>query len=138
MVSSRIPGVPSVGDMMRLMQAQSEVVATLPETVRELNRAALSLAEVVETTRESMLAVQQVAARINKVIDEIEEPVHGLQPGLVRLADVLADPVIERIPETLTRVEGAVNSVAGSVQRTRFRLSQIRHAPDRWSRHRER
>jgi hypothetical protein len=120
------PRVPSLGDALALLQAQTELMADLPATVLELQRAVRGLGEVVTTTRETMLATQRVAARLEEILDDIDGPVRNLRPGLEKLATVLDDPVIERIPATLTAVEQAVGPVAAGVQRVSDRLSRRR------------
>jgi hypothetical protein len=120
------PRVPSLGDALALLQAQTELMADLPATVLELQRAVRGLGEVVATTRETMLATQRVAARLEEILDDIDGPVRNLRPGLEKLATVLDDPVIERIPATLTAVEQAVGPVAAGVQRVSDRLSRRR------------
>ena len=120
------PRVPSLGDALALLQAQTELMADLPATVLELQRAVRGLGEVVATTRETMLATQRVAARLEEILDDIDGPVRNLRPGLEKLATVLDDPVIERIPATLTAVELAVGPVAAGVQRVSDRLSRRR------------
>ena len=120
------PRVPSLGDALALLQAQTELMADLPATVLELQRAVRGLGDVVATTRETMLATQRVAARLEEILDDIDGPVRNLRPGLEKLATVLDDPVIERIPATLTAVEQAVGPVAAGVQRVSDRLSRRR------------
>ena len=120
-----IPGMPDLG---RLLQAQTEVLTTLPETLLELNRAVGSLAQAVDATRDTMLAVQGVTRRIDRLLDEIEDPVLGVRPGLERLSRVLEDPVIERIPASLEAIERTVLPVAESADRTRARLAKVRGA----------
>lgn len=120
------PRVPSLGDALALVQAQTELMADLPTTIVELQRAVRGLADVVAATRETMVATQRVAARLEELLDDVDGPVRNLRPGLERLATVLDDPVIERIPATLTAVEQAVTPVAAGVQRVSERLTRRR------------
>jgi hypothetical protein len=120
------PRVPGIGDALAMLQAQTELMADLPNTIIELQRAVRGLSDVVATTRETMLATQRVAARLEEILDEVDGPVRNLRPGLEKLATVLDDPVIERIPGTLAAVEQAVTPVAAGVQRVSERLSRRR------------
>jgi hypothetical protein len=113
-----------MADLLRLMQAQAEVLAELPETIGQLSRTVRGLAETVEATRETAVAAGRVVERMESLLDELEDPVRGLRPGIERVTQVLESPVWERLPSMLESVEGTVLPVSRSAQRTR----------DRWAR----
>ena len=124
-MSWQMPGMP---DPLRLLQAQVDVLSGLPETLNDLQASVRGLAEAVEASKEAALAAQRVVARIELVLSEVEDPARGLAPGLERLAEVLNDPVVERIPDALTTIEDSVLPIAAALSRTRARLARARAA----------
>jgi len=132
MTSWQIPGVPpfpGMADLVRLTQAQAEVIAELPETIKDLNRAVRSLAETVAATKETAAAAQRVSQRVEELLGEIETPIRELRPGLERLAQLLDDPAVDRIPAALDAIERTVVPVAETADRARARISRLRRLP---------
>jgi ABC-type transporter Mla subunit MlaD len=112
-----MPRVPGIGDVAKLMQAQSELLSELPSTVADLQRTVRGLSEALAATRETATSAQRVSARLEEILDEIEEPVRSLRPGIERLAVVLDDPVIDRIPAIIAMIEQIVTPIANGRQR---------------------
>jgi len=84
----QIPGVlsvPSVAELLRMMQLHFELMTELPETMAELTRAVRGLAATVETAKETVDAANRVAERLESLLDELHDPVHGLRPGIERI-----------------------------------------------------
>jgi hypothetical protein len=120
-----VPAMPTMGDMVRIMQLQTETMTQLPETLAELTRAVRGLAETVENTKETVAAANRVVERLEALLDELHDPVHGLRPGIERVSEVLEAPVVQRLPAILESVEGLVLPVARRAERVRLRLSEL-------------
>lgn len=130
----QMPGFPSMKgmpDLARLLQAQAELLNSLPDTLNELTRATRGLAEAVEASKTTLATVQRVCERIEGVVDDLEDPVRGLRPALEQVTAVLQDPVIERLPQTLTSIEDSVNPIAAGLTRARTRLASWKHLRQR-------
>jgi ABC-type transporter Mla subunit MlaD len=121
-----VPPVPPMADLLRLMQAQAEVLAELPDTLRQLSGSVRGLAETAEATRETVAAAQRVVERMNSLLEELEDPVRGLRPGIERVTQVLDSPVWERLPSLLESVESTVLPVTETAKHTRQRLAHVR------------
>ena len=121
-----MPRVPGFNDAIKMMQTQTEVLAELPSTIAELQRAVRGLGETLNASRESAAAAQRVTSRVEAALDEIEEPIRALRPGLERLAVVLESPVVERIPAMLEAIEATVVPIASGVEQTRARWAAVR------------
>jgi chromosome segregation ATPase len=117
-----MPGLMELADLMR---AQTEVLATLPRTLVELNRSVLRLTETLASARETVASTQRLTERLNHVVDELEEPVLALRPGLERLAVVLDDPVISTVPDTLRRLQDEAVPLLVELRETQSRVSVV-------------
>jgi ABC-type transporter Mla subunit MlaD len=120
-----LPRMPRMDDAMQLFKAQAEILAELPSTVIELQRTARELTETLVAMREAVAAAQRVANRVEGVLDDMEEPVRQMRPGIARLAAVLDDPAIDRIPSTLRAIELMVEPVAAGLTRLRDRSARV-------------
>ncbi len=109
--------MPGIGDVTKLMQAQTEMLSELPATVADLQRAVRGLTDALAATRETVASAQRTSARLEEILDEIEEPVRALRPGIERLAVALDDPAIDRIPATIAMIEQIVVPIANGMQR---------------------
>jgi ABC-type transporter Mla subunit MlaD len=112
-----IPRMPRPDDLLQVIRTQSELMMELPATLVELQRTIRDLTETLAALRETVATSQRVSARVESVLDELEEPVRALRPGIARLATVLTDPAIARIPETVTTIESAVGPLATGLGR---------------------
>ena len=125
---ARIPGPTALLDVL---QQQLEAFAALPETLASIERATRGLFVAVMSAQETALALQRVAVRADRMLAELEEPVAALTPGLVRLARVLDDPVLDTVPETLSTVTSQVLPVVASLAETQARIARIASATER-------
>jgi chromosome segregation ATPase len=121
-----MPRVPGFNDAIKMMQTQTELLAELPSTIAELQRAVGGLGETLAASRESAASAQRVTSRVEAALDEIEEPIRALRPGLERLGAVLDSPVVDRIPAMLEAIEATVMPIAGGVERTRARWGAVK------------
>jgi ABC-type transporter Mla subunit MlaD len=129
MTEWRIPGmprVPGLGEALALMQAQAESLSDLPAAMGELNRAVGGLTDALEATKQAAASAERTTARVERILDEIEGPILALRPGLERVARVLDDPAIDRIPATLAAIEATVLPIAEGVHRARARYGVVK------------
>ena len=125
---ARIPGLDG---LFAALQTQTEALSALPTAVSALTGAVRSLGEVVGEARETLAAVHRVAVRLDGVAQELEEPLRRLAPGLQRLADVLDDPVVEELPETLRQVQRDVLPVLQTLADTHQRVTVLAGSTER-------
>jgi ABC-type transporter Mla subunit MlaD len=116
-----MPRMPGLGELLALMQTQAESLAELPAMVTELNRAVGGLSEVLAATKQATASADRTTARVERMLDELEGPILSLRPGIERVARVLDDPAIDRIPMTIEIIESTVLPIVEGVQRTRSR-----------------
>ena len=124
---ARLPGI---GDLLGVLQAQTEALAALPQTLATLNRSVRGLAESVTQAREAVGAVQRLAVRADALFEELEEPVRELAPGLRRLAVVLNDPVIDELPDTMRTLQADVLPVLRQFRETQEKIAGIAATTD--------
>lgn len=124
----QVPGVPSMptpGDLMRIMQLQTELLTELPETLSELTRAVRGLAESVETSKETVAMANRVVERLEALVDDLHDPVRALRPGIERVSEVLDAPVVQRLPEVLEAVESTIMPITRATERVRATFAKI-------------
>lgn len=107
-----MPRLPGPADVLRLLQAQTEALAALPGTLVSLNRSIRALARAVEHAGETIDTVHRVANRADALLAELDEPLREMGPALRRAAALLNDPAVEKLPETLDRL----NDIAPIIQ----------------------
>ncbi len=129
MTEWRIPGmprVPGLSELLALMQAQAESLADLPAMMGEINRAVGGLTEAFTATKQAAASAERATARVEQILDEIEGPILALRPGIERVAKVLDDPVIDRIPMTLRAIETTVLPISERVMRVQARYGALK------------
>ena len=124
---ARLPGI---GDLIGVVQAQTEALAALPHTLSTLNRSVRGLADAVTQARDAVAAVQRLAVRADALFAELEEPVRELAPGLRRLAAVLDDPVIDELPDTMRTMQADVLPVLRQFRETQEKIAGIAATTD--------
>jgi ABC-type transporter Mla subunit MlaD len=126
-----MPRIPGLGDLLTLLQTQTEALAQLPRTLTDLQGTVRELTEATTMARETISSAQRIAERLEDLVEELEEPVRALKPGLERVGRVLDDPVVDTVPDTLRRIhddlmplihglrlaQDRVGSVAGLLRR---------------------
>jgi ABC-type transporter Mla subunit MlaD len=96
--------LPSPAQLARLARAQTEAMAALPGALLSLTRAVSRLDGTIKEAREAVLRLQRLGDRLDGMLDEIEQPIRDLAPGLRRVGEVLDDPVVSEIPDTVRRI----------------------------------
>lgn len=123
-----IPGVPRMPDPAHLLaqyQAQAEALAQLTPTIVALNQALRGLTGVVETARDTVDSAQRVTAQLERIVSELEGPARALRPGLERVAQVLDDPAVAALPDTLRRVQDSLLPLLEGVARAQTRIGHL-------------
>jgi ABC-type transporter Mla subunit MlaD len=110
--------LPSPSSLLRAVQAQAEAMAALPGALLSLTRAVSQLNDTVREAREAVARLQGLGDRVDGVLDEIEQPVRDLAPGLRRAGEVLNDPVVSEIPDTLRKIRDDLLPLVGTLRGT--------------------
>src|SRR5512143_2236404 len=126
-----MPRVPTLTDLVALLQAQTDALAALPRTLVDLNRSILSLIEVLASVRETVASTQRLTQRLDRIVDELEEPVLAMRPGLERVAAVLNDPVVDTVPDTLRTLTDQVVPLVHGLRETQAKISVLASSPER-------
>ncbi len=92
------------GAGVRLAREQAEAVAALPAALMSLTRAVGSLDATIRDAQATVARLQRVGERLEGILEEVEQPVKDLAPGLRRVGEVLDDPVVSDLPDTVRRV----------------------------------
>jgi len=93
-------------------------MAALPAALLSLTRAVSSLDATIREAREAVARLQRLGSRLESVLDEVEEPVKDLAPGLRRLGEVLDDPVVSEIPDTVRKLRDDLLPMAATLRGT--------------------
>lgn len=126
-----MPRVPTLADLVALLQAQTDALAALPRTLVDLNRSILSLIEVLTSVRETVASTQRLTQRLDRIVDELEEPVLAMRPGLERVAAVLNDPVVDTVPDTLRTLSDQVVPLVHGLREAQAKISALASSPER-------
>ena len=92
------------GTGVRLAREQAEAVTALPAALMSLTRAVGSLDVTIRDAQATVARLQRVGERLESILDEVEQPVKDLAPGLRRAGEVLDDPAVSDLPDTVRRV----------------------------------
>ena len=93
-------------------------MAALPNALLSLTRAVGQLDSTVREARDAVAQLQRLGTRLESMLDEVEEPVRDLAPGLRRMAEVLDDPAVSDIPDTIRRIREDVLPVVATLRGT--------------------
>ena len=81
--------------------------------------------------RETVALAHAVVQRADRVTAELEEPLLSLAPQLRKLADTLADPVVQELPDTLRQVRSDLLPVLRTLADTSERVAAVAGQTDR-------
>jgi ABC-type transporter Mla subunit MlaD len=96
--------VDQAGAGVRLAREQAEAITALPAALMSLTRAVGSLDVTIRDAQATVARLQRVGERLEAILDEVEQPVKDLAPGLRRVGEVLDDPAVSDLPDTVRRV----------------------------------
>jgi ABC-type transporter Mla subunit MlaD len=118
--------VDQAGAGVRLARQQAEAVAALPGALMSLTRAVGSLDVTIRDAQATVARLQRVGERLEGILDEVEEPVKDLAPGLRRVGEVLDDPAVSDLPDTVRRVREDLLPLVASLRGGRRRAGPVR------------
>jgi ABC-type transporter Mla subunit MlaD len=117
-----MPSIPGFGDLLALLQKQTEALAQMPRTLTDLNRTIRKLTEVTTLARETIESAQRITERLEGLVEELQQPVRALKPGLERVGRVLDDPAVDTVPETLRRIHDDLMPLFSGLRRAPARV----------------
>lgn len=120
-----LPRIPGLGELISLLQTQTEALAQLPRMLSDLNGTVRELTEAATMARDTITSAQQIAERLETLVDELEEPVRALRPGLERVARVLDDPAVDTVPETLRRIHDDLMPLIHGLRQAQTRVGSV-------------
>jgi ABC-type transporter Mla subunit MlaD len=120
-----MPGIPGLGDLLSLLQKQSEALAQLPSTLIDLNRTIRELTEATALARETIESAQRITERLEGLVEELQQPVRALKPGLERVGRVLDDPAVDTVPETLRRIHDDLMPLIAGLRQAQSRVGSV-------------
>jgi ABC-type transporter Mla subunit MlaD len=100
-------------------------MAALPGALVSLTRAVSSLDGTIRDARDAIGQLQRLGARLESILDEVEQPVKDLAPGLRRVGQVLDDPVVDELPDTVRRVREDLLPLVATLRGTTDALSGL-------------
>jgi ABC-type transporter Mla subunit MlaD len=120
-----MPRIPGLSDLLAQLQAQTEALAQLPRTMTDLNSAVRELISAVGVASETIASAQRTAERLEELVEDLEEPVRALKPGLERVGQVLDDPVIDTVPETLRSIHDDLMPLIAGLRQAQSRVGTV-------------
>jgi ABC-type transporter Mla subunit MlaD len=120
-----MPRIPGLGELLSLLQTQTEALAQLPRTLTDLSGAVRALTAATTAARETVESAQRVAERLEALVDELEEPVRALRPGLERVGRVLDDPAVDTVPDTLRRIHDDLMPLISGLRQAQARMGSV-------------
>jgi ABC-type transporter Mla subunit MlaD len=120
-----MPSIPGLGDVLTLLQKQSEALAQLPRTLADLNQTIQGLTEATTKAQETIASAQRITEHLEGLIEELQQPVRGLKPGLERIGRVLDDPAVDTVPDTLRRIHDDLMPLIAGLRQAQARVGSV-------------
>jgi hypothetical protein len=120
-----MPSIPGLGDVLSLLQKQTEALAQMPRTLTDLNQTIRDLTEATTLARETIEAAQRITERLEGLVEELQQPVRALKPGLERVGRVLDDPAVDTVPDTLRRIHDDLMPLVSGLRRAQARVGSV-------------
>jgi hypothetical protein len=120
-----MPGIPGLGELLSLLQKQTEALAQLPRTLSDLNRTIRELTEATTLARETIESAQRITGRLEGLVEEMQQPVRALKPGLERVGRVLDDPAVDTVPDTLRRIHDDLMPLIAGLRQAQTRVGSV-------------
>src|SRR6476646_8121604 len=120
-----MPRIPGLGDLLSLLQTQTEALAQLPRTLSDLNGTVRELTQATTMARETIESAQRIAGRLEDLVEELEETVRALKPGLERVGRVLDDPAVDDVPDTLRRIHDDLMPLIHGLRQAQTRMGSV-------------
>ncbi|MGY1724434.1 hypothetical protein [Blastococcus sp. SYSU DS0533] len=120
-----MPRIPGFGELVALLQTQTEALSQLPRTLADLNSTVRELTAATTAARETIASAQRMAERLEGLVEELEEPVRALRPGIERVGRVLDDPAVDTVPETLRRIHDDLMPLIHGLRQAQTRVGSV-------------
>jgi ABC-type transporter Mla subunit MlaD len=120
-----MPGIPGLGDVLSLLQKQTEALAQLPRTLTDLNQTIRELTAATTLARETIESAQRITERLEGLVEELQQPVRALKPGLERVGRVLDDPAVDTVPDTLRRIHDDLMPLISGLRHAQARVGSV-------------
>ena len=120
-----MPSLPGLGDLLSLLQKQTEALAQLPSTLIDLNRTIRELTAATTLARETIESAQRITERLEGLVEELQQPVRALKPGLERVSRVLDDPAVDTVPDTLRRIHDDLMPLIAGLRQAQSRVGSV-------------
>ena len=120
-----MPRIPGFGELLALLQTQTEALSQLPRTLADLNGTVRELTAATTSARETIASAQRITERLESLVEELEEPVRALRPGLERVGRVLDDPAVDTVPETLRRIHDDLMPLIHGLRQAQSRVGSV-------------
>jgi ABC-type transporter Mla subunit MlaD len=120
-----MPRIPGLGELLSLLQTQTEALAQLPRTLADLNGTVRELTAATIMARDTIASAQRTAEKLEELVEELEEPVRALRPGLERVGKVLDDPAIDTVPDTLRRIHDDLMPLIAGLRQAQTRMGSV-------------
>jgi ABC-type transporter Mla subunit MlaD len=120
-----MPRIPSLSELLSLLQTQTEALAQLPRTLSDLTGTVRELTAATTAARETIESAQRIAERLETLVDELEEPMRALRPGLERVGKVLDDPAVDTVPDTLRRIHDDLMPLIHGLRQAQSRVGSV-------------
>src|SRR5215211_3587255 len=117
--------LPNPAQILRMAQEQAEAMAALPGALISLTRAVSQLNGTIREARAAVNSLQRLSERLEGILDEVEQPVRDLAPGLRRVGEVLDDPVVSEIPDTVRKIRDDVLPLVATLRGTSDMLDRF-------------
>ena len=120
-----MPSIPGLGDVLTLLQEQTEALTQLPRTLTDLNQTIRELTAATALARETIESAQRTAERLETVMEELQQPVRDLKPGLERVGRVIDDPAVDTVPDTLRRIHDDLMPLIAGLRQAQARVGSV-------------
>ena len=133
-------GLPGIGDLFAMF-GLGNPLASVAKSVEQFKRGVNDFLVAVETFNETMQTINGVAARVSSLLDDVEAPIRAavpplirtvttadalvrqisgpieqVAPGIARLADTLASPVLTALPTELGQFLETISDLGRRLQ----------------------
>ena len=126
-----MPKIPGLGDVLHLLEAQTQALVALPDTIKSLNRSVKSLATTIASAQTTAQRIEAMAVRVEALLEEFEAPLRQLAPGLRKLAAALEAPGAPDIEDVIGRLTDMAHSRSVATRRYGAGRTERRAATNR-------
>jgi uncharacterized coiled-coil protein SlyX len=116
--------LPTVSDLIHFGSEQVEALATLPDTIVQLNRTLTSFAQTVAR-------LDKLVRRLDRLTEPLEAPLAALTPRLEALVPLLDHDLISSLPGVMEAVQRNAIPALEAMAQTQAQVAAIASSVDR-------